>query len=201
MKKILFFLFIITSINVSAFENFDLRCSLIYFGVGTQRNSPEDYTFEPEFLTVGITHSFTRIGLEYTMAKMWNWFYINTPDGINYEETSRTSLINLGLYWNFFNADDGKTRLSFDVFNKINYLFCNDIDSFHMDEYVYSAGLRFTIMGHIGTNEYYSLFGGEAGYRNVSGQNIFYAAAYADVLGLLVYSIANLPRLLLTLLP
>jgi hypothetical protein len=187
--------------NIYALDNFELKGGIINFGIGYQINSPEDYTLEFDFLNFGIKHKNTGIGIEYSFIKMWNWMYKDDNKDINYNETSRISLLNLGVYWNIYdlNFNNNKMRFSFDIFNKINYLLGNKSSSFKFNEYIYSAGLRFGIMFRIGKDTYYNFLTSEIGYRNTGGNNIFYVNVNVEVFGWFIYGSLKLTELFLSI--
>jgi hypothetical protein len=201
MKKIrlILYLFVLISNNINAFENFAIKGNIIYFGIGYQVHTPEDYTLECDFLNIAIEHKYTKIGIEYSLAKLWNWFYSSYNEDINYIETFRVSMLNLGIYWNaldFLYNNDSLYKFYLGPFTKFNYLFFNENIPFRSNEYIISAGIRYGIIRRIDKNIYYSFLGGELGYRNINGNNTFYVNVNIDIIGWIVGILVSKPLLI-----
>ena len=187
MKKLLFLLFIFTSISITAQENFRFKFGIFSFGAGAnifhnrESNGSEVLI---DLINSSIEHGKTRIGLENTLIKYWTW---NSIHGDNDDiDAIRWSVLNFKLYWNFFDFSffsNKRANFYFGLFTGVNYMFIDDM-TFKWNEYVYSAGLH--IGSAVNLNNYirYNIFEIEVGYRLMNGYNTFYATFKVDLISI-----------------
>jgi len=187
MKKLIFYLFLLLSRNLIAFEDFELKWNIGNLGLGMNifQDGGNTESFVDIF-NIGIEHSDTGIGIEYSPVKYWSW----TNENIYYKniEASSFSFLNFNIYWNvvdFYFSND-VCNFFFGPFNKINYALIDDYD-FRWNEYVYTVGLRIGLDFIFYKNIHYHIIGGEIGYRKFNGKNTFYTALTIDIV---VFSLA-----------
>ena len=186
MKKPLLYLFLLLSQNIIAFENFDIKWNIGNLGLGMNvfYNDANTESFV-DILNIGIEHSRTRIGMEYSPVKYWEWTYKDDND--NKTKVSSFSLLNFNIYWNIVDLDifNDFGRFFFGPATKINYGFIDNY-TFRWNEFIYTAGLRVGLDIKINETIHYHIIGGEIGYRNFNGKNTFYFGLTIDIL---VYSL------------
>jgi len=189
MKKFAVYLFLLLSQSIFAQEDFDIKWNIGNLGIGLNNfqddgdDTYDDYSAESfvDIFNIGIEHSRTRIGLEYSPIKYWNWTYWDTHG--NKTEVESFSFLNFNLYWNLVDLDvfGDSGKFFFGPFNKINYAFVDNY-TFRWNEFIYTAGLRTGLDVRIRENVNYHFLGGEIGYRNFNGRNTFYCALTIDIL-------------------
>jgi hypothetical protein len=188
MKKIIFVLLIISH-NIYAFDNFDIKWNLGNLGIGGNYFQDES-NFEgfADLLNIGLEHTNTRIGFEFSPVKYWSW--VTTENNINHSESSY-SFLNLNIYWNIldFIFNNDTLRLYLGPFNSFNYMHLAD-KVLRWDDFIYTAGFRIGLGANISKNVYYNILGAEIGYRNFNGKNTFYVSAKVDILVFLIFALS-----------
>jgi hypothetical protein len=183
MRKIFFCFLLCAACNINAFEKFDIKFNIGNLGYAVniaQSGSTGESFFE--LLNIGIEQKGTRIGIEYSPMKFWDWnfqrYYRSNTETISF------SFLNFNLYWNTFDIGlfDDFIKFYCGPFSKINYMHLSEHNIFTWNTFIFSAGLRFGFALNLGNNVYYHLFGGEIGYRNISGENAFYVSVNIDII-------------------
>ncbi|MDR0376702.1 MAG: hypothetical protein LBH70_02815, partial [Spirochaetaceae bacterium] len=130
--------------------------------------------------SIGLEHSGTRIGIEYSPVNYWTRAVRGRSAA--HIETTRLSFLNFTLYWNMFELRffDDMFGLYFGPFNKINYMNLDENHAFRRNEFIYTGGFRAGLVLIVYKNIYYNILGGQIGYRNINGNNTFYAAVSVD---------------------
>jgi hypothetical protein len=192
-RKIFVCLFLFISSVVYAFDDFILKWDLPNFGFGTNifQNGSDNIESFIDAGTIGIEHIKTRIGLEYSPYKNWNWDFMENNNEFS---TERHSFLNFNIYWNAFDIIflGELLKISGGPFSKINYLHY-DGNIPKNNEFVYTAGFRFWIAGNTMEvwNLNWNILGTEFGYRNINGKNAFFVGVNIDITFFIIVLIAS----------
>jgi hypothetical protein len=175
-NKMLFLLLVILTTSVHTQE--DLRINLNVGNLGYGLNFPlsDDYSTEA-FITlfnIGIEHSKTNIGMEFTPFKGFNWRDIPNDNTEDSDNITGISLANFDLYWNIINSE----YFFLGPFASINYMFVGK--KIDWNRYVFTGGAHIGFRANIGRYNYH-LFSIELGYRNIDGRSKYFIGAKIDV--------------------
>ena len=160
------------------FDNFDIRWNIGIIGYEQNLQGGSDMVFLG-FPNFRLMHNHTRIGLEFTPVKMWDW--LDDDDG----SVSRISysFLNFGVFWNMLNFSGDRFNIFVDPFSRINYINLDDRNRLNWNSFVYTAGFRAGLItgqfdGSVnGFWDSYSItvVGAEIGFRNINGSNTFFS--------------------------
>jgi hypothetical protein len=173
-KSTLFFIIIILMVIIPVHTQETFRINLNVGNLGYGINVPMNDGYSTEAMVslfnIGIEHTKTNIGMEFTPFKGFNWR--DTPKDSN--DITGISLANLELYWNVLNFD----FLYLGPFASINYMFVGK--KIDWNRYVLSGGMHIGFRAKIGRYNYH-LFSVEMGYRNIDGRSKYFIGAKIDV--------------------
>jgi hypothetical protein len=166
-------LFLIPNV-INADENFAFRLGLLNIKLGITGWSPEGedpgFAFSFDIISIGVEHINTRIGFEFSPARLWvskDWYSSDSKDW--YSSVSKGwNFINLNLYWNIIEYK----LFQFGPFNRINYMYLTD-KVFDWRKIINTLGIR---VGLVSLEDYFVIkyFGVEFGYRITDRRNDFY---------------------------
>ena len=162
---------------MNAFEFSGIKFNIGYIGVSTNTN--KEIPMELDFFNFGFEWNTgigeTQLGIEISPFKLW---LFKDDDYSIRGESTRCSVLNLGIYWNLFTGNiSDDYAVSFAPFTKMNYIHIAESTVFKWNEYVYSAGIRVVLTyGNV-----YNLFCSELGYRNVNSAHCFYFSLNMDM--------------------
>ena len=204
MKKpiLLFFIFLPSVINAfdmnrgysnNFLDNYDLRWNWGNIGYELNFQDNSNIVFVDLF-NVNFKHNRTRMGLEFTPIRIWDWLNNDSENITNF------TFLNFGIFWNTVDVIFGNHFFNFFVgpFNRINYIHLDNNNTFHWNRIVYTAGLRFGLVvgQYDGTaNNFLRLvsmnfISGEVGFRNINGSNTFFVNVSTDIVMIVVYFIS-----------
>jgi len=195
MKKLILFFFIFMPSAISALDmnrvsrshfpnNFDFRWNLGNIGYERNFQKNSDIVFF-DFLDISFIHNRTRIGLEFTPIRFWEWRENDS------ENITNGSFLNFGIFWNTFDTIFYNDSLNFFVgpFNRIHYIHSGNRNASNSRGFVYTVGLRFGLVASdygITVNNLLraasiNFVRGEVGFRNINGFNTFYASVSTNI--------------------
>jgi hypothetical protein len=181
-KNTMFFaiMIIMVIIPVIAQEDFTINLNVGNLGYGINVPMNDGYSTETiiTLLNIGIEHTKTNIGMEFTPFKGFNWR--DTPK--DSDDITGISLANLDLYWNVINME----FFYLGPFASINYMFVGK--KIDWNRYVLTGGLHVGLRANIGRYNYH-LFSVELGYRNIDGRSKYFIGAKIDVPVLIISAI------------
>jgi hypothetical protein len=193
MKRHLFVLLIFLTIFTSIYsqeikEDFELY--LNYGSVSGEGNIfSNEYDLSAFLIKLFIVHNITNIGFETTPLK-----YVANYSANMQRWDQNIYFLNGNIYWNIYGlleyirgSSDIKS-LIIGPFASINYLNIKNWSEINANKYVFSYGLRCSIMTYISlyknqNKEHpFQIIGSEIGFKNISGEQNFYINVNIDIL-------------------
>ena len=200
MKKfiVLLFIFLLNIINTFGIgvghsghflDNYDIRWQSGNIGLELNFQHNSSIVFA-DFFNIRFKHNHTRIGLEFTPVRVLNIFH----DGGDLEPITNISFLNFAIFWNTINFTFQNDSLNFFIgpFNRINYIYLYENNTFNLHRFVYTAGFRLgLVLQHGGNNVNFwnrvsmNIISAEMGFRNITGANTFYVNVNTDFIMIL----------------
>ena len=164
-------------------QNIAVNFNSGYVGYGGNFPLGDNYDAEVIFtlFNVGIEHTATNIGFDFSPFKVSGWS--NSKESVN-DNDMNFSFLNLHLYWNAVNLADGFFYLG--PFTSVNYLFVGE--HVYWDKFIFTAGGQIGFRLNLGRLNY-NIISSEIGYRNISGKNQYFVGVKVDVLSFVLFVI------------
>ena len=167
---------LIMAVPVHAQEDFAINLNSGYIGYG--RNFPLNDNYDSELtltaLNIGVEHTITNIGFEFSPYKYFGWAFDNG------DKYTSHSFFNLHLYWNVINIFD---FFFLGPFTSINYLVVGE--NVYWDKFVFTVGGQIGFKRNFGRQNY-NIVSAEMGYRNISGKSQYFLGAKVDVASFII---------------
>ena len=187
LKNILIFALLIIARPVYPQDTIALNFNSGYIGFGGNFPLTENYDSGSIFtlLNIGIEHTPTNIGFEFSPYNYFDWTGSNKfnreKNGLNH------SFFNLNVYWNVITLFNG--FIYFGPFVAVNYLFVGE--NIYWDRYLFTTGGHIGLKLNLGRLNY-NIVSTEIGYRNISGTSKFFVGAKIDVMSFVMFVILSI---------
>jgi hypothetical protein len=175
MLVLAFFVFAQSGASAENILDFSWNFGSVGLGLNYLDGDDDNIEFCVSVLNFTIEQKDINIGFEFSPAKYWLLFELQ-------EKIDRKfSFINAYMYWDVIRNN----TILLGPFVSINYLYVNILNGINKDEYIFSAGLRFSCkLRYIDDLNTYNaqIVSTEIGYRNISGSNKLYFSVNIDII-------------------